>query len=51
MDVVSSMFGLTGTPPRPQRHPVSQATAAAEGTNKPGKGEATSVGEVLSKKK
>lgn len=30
LDVVSSMFGLAGTPPRAQRHPMSQATAAAE---------------------
>lgn len=26
----SSMFGLTGTPPRGQRHPMSQPTSAVE---------------------
>ena len=34
-DVVSSLFGLTGTPLRPQRHkrhPMSQTTGAAEDT-------------------
>ncbi len=29
------MFGLAGTPPRAQRHPMSQATAAVEDKTQP----------------